>query len=92
MPSPPPGYDVLANAYQLGRTLWRGTNSHVLEAVRRADGVPVAVKAVAKACLSGRGRAALAREVLTLKRLTQLGGGLRSVCWKWWRMRSACFW
>lgn len=76
MPSPPPGYDVLANAYQLGRTLWRGTNSHVLEAVRRADGVPVAVKAVAKACLSGRGRAALAREVLTLKRLTQLGGGV----------------
>lgn len=76
MPPLPPDYDVLVNDYQLGRTLWRGTNSHVLEAVRRADGAAVAVKAVAKACLSGRGRAALAREVLTLKRLTQMGGGV----------------
>lgn len=79
MPPPPPDYQVLVNDYQLGRTLWRGTNSHVLEAVRRADGVAVAVKAVAKACLSGRGRAALTREVLTLKRLTQMREGV-AVC------------
>ncbi|GAB0492194.1 hypothetical protein MMPV_003454 [Pyropia vietnamensis] len=79
IPPSPPDYVVLIHDYQLGRTLWRGTNSHVLEAVRRADGAAVAVKAVSKACLSGRGRAALTREVLTLKRLTQIGGGV-AVC------------
>eukprot|EP00168_Porphyra_purpurea_P011162 TRINITY_DN2818_c0_g1_i10.p2 TRINITY_DN2818_c0_g1~~TRINITY_DN2818_c0_g1_i10.p2 ORF type:complete len:429 (-),score=106.86 TRINITY_DN2818_c0_g1_i10:1171-2271(-) len=70
----PPGYETLLEAYSLGRTLWRGANSHVLEGVRRSDGAPVAVKAVAKTCLPPRGRAALTREVLTLKRLTQTGG------------------
>jgi len=74
MPSPPPGYEALLGAYTLGRTLWRGTNSHVLAAARRSDGASVAVKAVAKTCLAARGRAALTREVLTLKRLTQSGG------------------
>jgi len=74
MPPPPPGYETLLGAYTLGRTLWRGTNSHVLAALRRSDGASVAVKAVAKMCLPPRGRAALTREVLTLKRLTQSGG------------------